>query len=303
MISIINHSECSDVINCKQAGNGHGSHCLSNESVLLNHIYVANTTLVKLNTGALTITSSNNDVLECTGESLILIEKNQTLNITCSDIDNHFDFKLIDISNALMSRIFSLFIIGSKQGNMASRQKNSSSRLLCSPLRPGMNEAFDNVFNCLHKAERCECGDCTVCETGAEGSPLDFALMFLLSAFTAQEDGIGILSRAVKSSMREKIFNMIKDDLSRVWSLDDVATKLFMSRSTLKRKLAIEETSFSEIYLDVRMCMAARLLRTGDYNITQVAVMCGYNRPSYFITSFKKFFQMTPYTFMKLANH
>ena len=121
--------------------------------------------------------------------------------------------------------------------------------------------------------------------------------MFLLSAFTAHEDGIGILTRTVKSSLREKVYNMVKNAPSKSWSPDDVAARLYMSRSTLKRKLAIEQTSFSEIYLDAGMCMAARLLRTGDYNITQVSVMCGYNHTSYFITTFKKYFQMTPYTF------
>lgn len=300
---MINQTGCSDLINCKQKSLGNDNYYQSSEGVYLNHIYVANTTLLKLSKGELKIASSNNDILRCTGENLILIEKNQTVSIKCSDIDNHLEFKLIDISYELMSKMYSLLIIENKLDYTPGTQKDVTSRMLCSPLRPGMNEAFDNIFSCLQKSERCECGDCTRCDTGTEGSPLDFTLMFLLSAFTAQEDGIGILARTVKSSLREKIYNMIKKNPSKAWSLDNVAARLYMSRSTLKRKLAIEETSFSEIYLDARMYIAARLLRTGDYNITQVAVMCGYNHSSYFITTFKKYFQMTPYAFMSLVNH
>lgn len=300
MRSIINHSGCINLQNCTQGHNDKDSLHSTSEGVLLNHLYVGNTTLIKLNQGTLTISSNTNDALECSGESLILIEKNQTLSVNCNDIDNHLDFKLIDISPELIRKIFSLLSVGNE---LAIMQKKVGSHILCSLLRPGMNEAFDNVYNCLKKMHHRECGDCTSCQTGAEGSPLDFTLIFLLSAFTAQEDGINILTRAVQSNMREKTFNIIKNDPSRIWNLDNVAAKLYMSRSTLKRKLAIEETSFSEIYLDVRMNMAARFLRTGDYNITQVALMCGYNSPSYFITTFKKFFQMTPYTFMKMANH
>ncbi|EDW6064644.1 helix-turn-helix domain-containing protein [Salmonella enterica subsp. enterica serovar Oslo] len=303
MRSIINTTKCMDEINCKQGVINSGILCQSNTEVSLNHIYVTNTTLIKLSAGTLNIHSSWNEVLDCSGECLILIEKNQSLSINCSEIDNHLDFKVIDIPYDLMSKMYSLFFSGGKTETMVSTKKNISSRMLLSPLHPGMNEAFENVFSCLRKVERCECGDCTSCYTEPEGSPLDFTLMFLLSAFTAHEDGMGILSRTLKSSFREKTFNIINTNPSRTWNLNDLAMNLYMSRSTLKRKLATEGTSFSEIYLDVRMCRAARLLREGDYNITQVAVMCGYNRPSFFITTFRKYFQMTPYTFMKLANH
>lgn len=291
------------MINCNYDAVKGGNQHLSSEGVLLSKFYVANTALVKLNIGALTIASSRNDVLECTGECLILIEKNQTLSINCIDVNNKFDIKLIDIPFNLMSKMYSLFITENKRGDMINIQKCIGSHILSTELRPGMSEAFDNVFNCLKKVEHGECKDCTRGYTDTAYSPLDFELMFLLSAFTAQDAGIGIMARAVNSSLRERIFNMIKSASSRAWCLDDVAAKLYMSRSTIKRKLAIEETSFSEIYLDVRMCMAAKFLRTGGYNINQVAELCGYNRPSYFITTFKRYFQMTPYTFMKLTNH
>lgn len=303
MRSIINNGVCTDMVNCRQSGINTDSQYLSDEGVFLNQIYVANTTLVKLNAGSLTITSSHDEVLECTAESLILIEKNQILNINCHDVDNHLDFRLIDLSYDLVSKMYSHFFVSNKMENMVNIHRNIGSHMLCAPLRAGMSEAFDNLYNCLQKVESCECGDCTLCQAEDEVSQLDFTLMFLLSPFTSQGEVLGILARAVKSSLREKIFNMIKNDPSKVWCLDDVAANLYMSRSTLKRKLAMEGTSFSEIYLDVRMRMAARLLRAGEYNINQVSVMCGYSRSSYFITTFKRHYQMTPYTFMKLANH
>ncbi|MEG2266957.1 MAG: helix-turn-helix domain-containing protein [Acinetobacter sp.] len=303
MGSVLNSAECRFALSCNQDLTEGSTENISGEGVLVSHLYVANTTLVKLNKGVLTIKSEHNEEIKCSGEGLILIEKNQTISILCNDYDNHLDIKSIDISYDLMRKMYSLFITENKLVNMTSPQKYKTSRMLCSDLRPGMGEAFDNVFNCVEKMQRCECGDCTKCQTGDERSPLDFTLMFLLSAFTAQDDGLAILSRAVQSSIREKTFNMIRNEPSKIWSLDDVAANMYMSRSTLKRKLAIEGTTFSEIYLDVRMSLAARLLRAGEHNITQVSVMCGYNRPSYFITTFKRYFQMTPNTFMKLANH
>lgn len=303
MRRVIDTKKCTDMMSCRRGKTGNASQCNSETGMLLNNIYVTNTTLIKLSAGTLNIKSSLNEILNCSEECLILIEKNQTLSISCSEVNNHLDFKVIDISYELMNKMYSLLLSRAKSEDTANLKKSITSRMLCSPLRPGMNEAFDNVFSCMQKAENCECGDCTRCYTESEESLLDFALMFLLSVFTAHEDGIGILSRAIKSSYREKTFNTISKDLSRTWSLNDVAMNMFMSRSTLKRKLATEGTSFSEIYLDVRMSRAARLLRAGDHNISQISVMCGYNQPSYFISSFRKYFQMTPYTFMKLANH
>ncbi len=64
-----------------------------------------------------------------------------------------------------------------------------------------------------------------------------------------------------------------------------------MSVSSLKRKLAAEEVSFSKI-LDARMNQAIKLLRMGAGNISQVATMCGYDTPS-FIAIFKRHFKIT----------
>ena len=91
MQNSMNQRKCSDMVNCKQQSVSNSNYYQSTEGVVLNHIYVANTTLIKLSKGELTINSSNNDMLKCTGESLILIEKNQTINIKCSDIDNHLE--------------------------------------------------------------------------------------------------------------------------------------------------------------------------------------------------------------------
>lgn len=294
---------CSESINCKQSSVGNGNYFHSSETVHLKHIYVANTTMIKLNKGELTINSNNIEELKCIGESLILIEKNQTLSIKCRSLENHFEFKLIDIQSDLMCKMYSLLVTGNKSAYTLNKRQRIGARMLSSPLHPGMNEAFDNVFSCLQKLELRECGDCARCEGLADGAALDFTLFFLLSAFTNQESGVGILSRTITSSLRERVYNMIKNSPSKAWCLDEVAANLHMSRSSLKRKLNKEKTSFTEIYLDVRMRMAAKLLRTGDYSINHVAEMCGYKHSTHFITTFKKYFQITPYSFMNLINH
>lgn len=90
-----------------------------------------------------------------------------------------------------------------------------------------------------------------------------FSLMYLISAFVRKPGGFDFLERAIKITTKEKVYNIIISDLTRKWSQAEVAGKLFMSVSSLKRKLAAEEVSFSKIYLDARMNQAIKLLRMG----------------------------------------
>ncbi len=276
------------------------------ERVLLKNMYITNITLIKLNKGGVVIKSSDNRTIECFGESLILLNKNQVLSFSFINVNEHLEFKIIDISHAAIKKILDALIV--INGNLSidsidAKDEGPSDRMFCTPLRPGMNEAFDNLYQRLKETSMFERDCFSYCKDKTDISHQEFTLMFLLYPFSYYKEGFNILARAIKSSLREKTYNMIINEPSKAWCLDDVASKLYMSRSSFKRKLATEGTSFSKIYLDVRMSIAARLLRTGDYKISQIAEICGYNRPSYFIATFKKYFQITPYNFMKLVNH
>ncbi|EBG6882287.1 AraC family transcriptional regulator, partial [Salmonella enterica subsp. diarizonae serovar 61:r:z53] len=103
-------------------------------------------------------------------------------------------------------------------------------------------------------------------------------------------------------SVAENIYNIIISDISRKWTLKDISDSLYMSCSTLKRKLKQENTSFSEVYLNARMNKAAKLLRNSEYNVTRVAYMCGYDSASYFTCVFKKHFKTTPSEFLSFLS-
>lgn len=76
--------------------------------------------------------------------------------------------------------------------------------------------------------------------------------------------------------------------------------KIYLSKSTLKRKLKAEGTTFSTIFLLARMKKAARLLRTNNNSIRAIAEECGFNNPSYFSTVFRKIFNTTPKKYREL---
>lgn len=119
-------------------------------------------------------------------------------------------------------------------------------------------------------------------------------LFFLLSYFVREADALSLFRGASSYLLRDKVYDIIITNISYKWSQQDIADRLFMSRATLKRKLLSEKTTFSDIYLNARMNQAIKLLRIGEYNISQVANMCGYESISYFARVFKSFFNRKP---------
>lgn len=84
--------------------------------------------------------------------------------------------------------------------------------------------------------------------------------------------------------------------------LDDVdfnndvfAREMCMSRSNLHLKLkALTGESVGDFIRKMRFNRAGKLLKEGRYTVAEISVMVGFNTPSYFTTSFKKFFGCLP---------
>lgn len=84
------------------------------------------------------------------------------------------------------------------------------------------------------------------------------------------------------------------------FSTDAFASEMCMSRSNLHLKMkALTGESTNEFIRRFRLRRAMELLKTGRYNISQVSAMVGYGTPSYFATSFKKFFGELPSAYLK----
>lgn len=85
------------------------------------------------------------------------------------------------------------------------------------------------------------------------------------------------------------------DEFDRgVPSLDDVASRLHVSTRTLKRQLAQQGTSFSDILDDIREQKALLLLARKDMSVEQVADRLGYSDVANFTRAFKRWTGQTP---------
>jgi len=79
------------------------------------------------------------------------------------------------------------------------------------------------------------------------------------------------------------------------FSTDEFAREMCMSRSNLHIKMkALTGEPTNDFIRKVRFNRACKLLKEGRYTVAEISGMVGFNTPSYFATSFKKYFGCLP---------
>ncbi|ENC2565080.1 transcriptional regulator HilD [Escherichia albertii] len=269
---------------CKQA---------VSQQVSVSNIYVASFTLICLQQGRITVTDERKRIVHCIAPSMMILEKDQFINIMMQEVDGHLSFDVIDIPHSLLTIAHELLI---DKLQTKSQPSEYPFRMVYIDNTPVIKEIFELLKSILT-------GDDILTKDEEKKNIATYSLLFLLSCFINEQGFSGIINRSIKLSVKYKVYNLLYTKPDKQWKLSEVSSAIFMSTSSLKRKLAIEGTTFSELYITARMNFASKLLRTGKYSVTAVAASCGYDSVSYFISCFKKQFNITPSAFMKLMNH
>ncbi|MEN8202760.1 MAG: two-component regulator propeller domain-containing protein [Bacteroidota bacterium] len=99
----------------------------------------------------------------------------------------------------------------------------------------------------------------------------------------------------------EKFVKLVEDNIDNSeLSGDILAGELGMSKGNLYKKLKTLTGMTVNIYVrTIRLKVAARLLKQGKYNISEVAYSVGFNNPKYFSTCFSEMYSVSPKEYMK----
>ncbi len=108
---------------------------------------------------------------------------------------------------------------------------------------------------------------------------------------------IGLTNRFVR-----QVRELIHQDGAGFRSVEAVADLLHMSERTLKRQLAQEGTTFSDILENIRRQMAVRLLDGNDQSIERIAEELGYSDVANFNRAFKRWTGTTPGQYRRANN-
>jgi len=103
-----------------------------------------------------------------------------------------------------------------------------------------------------------------------------------------------VLGQNQSPRIEDRLRQMIESDTAFAWTLGQAARSFNMSEATLRRKLAAENTGFSEILSDTRMNRALGLIQTTTLPMAQIAFEVGYDSPSQFAARFKERFGVNP---------
>ena len=106
--------------------------------------------------------------------------------------------------------------------------------------------------------------------------------------------------RKIRFNEAAKLLKDGRYTVAEVSTTDEFAREMNMSRSNLHLKLkAITGESTIDFIRKIRFNEAAKLLKDGRYTVAEVSTMVGFNTPSYFATSFKKYFGCLPTEYIK----
>lgn len=99
---------------------------------------------------------------------------------------------------------------------------------------------------------------------------------------------------AEKLSWTDKMQALVEQDLSRHWTLSEIADRFHMSESTLKRRLQQENTAFRQWLQALRLDTALSLILGTEDSLAEIASRCGYQSQSRFSAAFKQHFAILP---------
>ncbi len=116
------------------------------------------------------------------------------------------------------------------------------------------------------------------------------------------ESEIGLLTHSpIDEEFMEKVTTLINDNLSEVdLSTAYLCNELGVSSSKLYRKIKeLTDLAPNEFIRTIRLKKSAQLLKTKQYNVSEVTNLVGFNDPLYFSRCFKKQFGFPPSKLIK----
>ncbi|KQU75580.1 hypothetical protein ASE08_07500 [Rhizobacter sp. Root16D2] len=108
------------------------------------------------------------------------------------------------------------------------------------------------------------------------------------------EDGIVLRRAPVDPGVSIQLRALIAGRLDEAWPAGRVAGDLALSEATLRRRLAAEGTSLTDLLADTRMATALTMLQATTQPVSQIALAVGYESPSRFAVRFRHRFGFAP---------
>jgi transcriptional regulator GlxA family with amidase domain len=112
---------------------------------------------------------------------------------------------------------------------------------------------------------------------------------------------ISYLSKGQKEIVLE-VAELVRNNLDKKYTIEELAQKYGISASALKKYFGqVFNMPISEYVRKERLGKAAKLLKTTDKSVQDIAALCGYQHQGKFGVVFKEMYQMSPLEYRRMS--
>ena len=215
----------------------------------------------------------------------------------CYKKDSNFSFKSIKIPTPYFSQLLADYFDGQEIAAYEKKLLNGIAKVSVTPV-------MEQVLSEISKFSQYR--------GGLGYLYLDGKLLELLSIYLGEVLELDILmgknismSRTERTAIMEAK-RIIDSQLAFAPSCEELSRQVHLSLTKLTRGfLAFYGRSIHQYVIEQRLVQAAQLLLEGDWNVTEVASLVGYGKPSNFAAAFKKRYGVAPKNYREswLDNH
>ena len=101
----------------------------------------------------------------------------------------------------------------------------------------------------------------------------------------------------------KEIRNRIRTAVDAKPTIDEMAAQLYMSTSTLQRRIKEQHTTYQKIKAEERIAEAKELLVNSNFTLEAISERLGFNNASNFNKSFKTSIGLSPKEFRKIKTN
>lgn len=233
--------------------------------------------LILVDRGIKTVRAERGTTVRARPGQAIVLAGNQTVDFTNTVlVGSHYAARWLLFDTALLEDAY--YVERAAQVESAGRAPVSA-RLL-SQVPASLAAAFEHARDALARPQQ-------VPDAVARQRMLE-VMHWLL------EQGIVLRSTPAHPAMSVKVRALVAARLDGDWTANRVARELAVSEATLRRRLAAEGTSLTELLVDARMSTALTLLQATSRAVSTIALSVGYESPSRFAVRFRQRFGFVP---------
>lgn len=235
----------------------------------LHRVKLFSAAICRITQGSKVIIQGDNRIV-ATPEELIIIPANTPLEIINQPAQGVFRSDLLMLPPEILSTFKTEYIQSYPPARLTS---------LCAPMSNGLAFMWDSLLYAVR-----------------HNLPVklqEHQAMGLLLAL--HHDGLsGPLLIERRFNLTEQVRQIIMLSPAKLWTAQEIACRLSVGTSTLRRRLRQETQSYRQILEEVRMSYALSQLQSTGLPIGEIATRCGYLSSSRFTARFREYYGCLP---------